>query len=446
MARKPKHEEHENHERWLISYADFITLLFAFFVVMYSVSSVNEGKYRVLSDALVAAFRAPAKSMTPIQVGSAAKSPAGVQFSIRKSPAVVNLFDRPLPSPHGKDDQKEKAAQLNRQTKTQTQAQTKSQTQTQTKSNDHGQTQAASEAAAAIQKMADDVEHAMQSLIKQGMISVRRSTFWLEVEINTSILYSSGSARLESDSIPVLEELAKILAPFPNSLHVEGFTDNVPISTLAFPSNWELSAARAASVVTLFARAGIEPSRMAAIGYGQYRPVGDNNSDQGRTKNRRVVVVVLSGTDKHEVAQGAGAAPQQLKQQLNALAAAPAPATQTVSAAPAIQATPAAPAAPTAPATALFATTPHVPGEPIDITSQPVTDVGHFPIINLPIAVPAAPAVPTAPTAAPVTATPHVPGEPVDVTSQPVTEVGRFPIIDLPIAVPLPNHAAPEAK
>ena len=97
MARKKKHEEHENHERWLVSYADFITLLFAFFVVMYSVSSVNEGKYRVLSDALVAAFRAPAKSMTPIQVGTVAKSPSGVQFSIRKSPAVVKTFDRPLP-------------------------------------------------------------------------------------------------------------------------------------------------------------------------------------------------------------------------------------------------------------------------------------------------------------------------------------------------------------
>jgi hypothetical protein len=84
-----------------------------------------------------------------------------------------------------------------------------------------------------------------------------------------------------------------------------------------------------------------------------------------------------------------------------------------------------------------------MPGEPIDITSQPVTEVGHFPVINLPIAVPAASAVPTAPTKTPVAATPRVPGEPVDVTSQPVTEVGRFPIIDLPIAVPLPIRAAP---
>ena len=237
----------------------------------------------------------------------------------------------------------------------------------------------------------------MQSLIKQGMINVRRSTFWLEVEINTSILYSSGSARLESDAVPVLEELATILVPFPNALHVEGFTDNVPINTLAFPSNWELSAARAASVVTLFARVGIEPTRLAAIGYGEYRPVADNDSEEGRTKNRRVVVVVLSAAEKHEEAQSAE--PQQLQEQLNAPPSVPAPAAPTAGIAPVEHATSTVPAAPTAP-----------------------------------------------PAAAPVATTPRVPGEPVDVTSQPVTEVGRFPIIDLPIAVPLPIRAAPAEK
>ncbi len=397
MARKPKHEEHENHERWLISYADFITLLFAFFVVMYSVSSVNEGKYRVLSDALVAAFRAPAKSVTPIQVGSTAKAPISVEFSIRKSPTVIRTFDRPLPSPHSNAEKKEQAPQSTPQPKTPPQPQSKD--------NEHGQgqRQTASEAAAAIQKMANDIEHAMQSLIDNGTIKVRRSTFWLEVEINTSILYSSGSARLESGAVPVLQDLAKILTPFPNQIHVEGFTDNVPISTLTFPSNWELSAARAASVVTLFAKVGVEPTRMAAIGFGQYRPAADNDTEQGRTKNRRVVVVVLSSVDKSEAKKDA--APQQLQQELNAPPEAPpAPAS---GAAPTGHAAPVAPVAPTAPAARM---------------------------------------APVAPAAAPVTAAPHAPGEPVDVTSQPVTAVGRFPIIDLPIAVPLPATAAQPAK
>lgn len=95
MARKKKHEEHENHERWLVSYADFITLLFAFFVVLYSVSSVNEGKYRVLSDSMVAAFRSPTKSLMPIQVGNIVKpvgqcrraTADGYQPSDRQDPA-----------------------------------------------------------------------------------------------------------------------------------------------------------------------------------------------------------------------------------------------------------------------------------------------------------------------------------------------------------------------
>jgi hypothetical protein len=148
----------------------------------------------------------------------------------------------------------------------------------------------------------------------------------------------------------------------------------------------------------------------------------------------------MSGADKHDAAQGT--APQQLKQTLNA---APTPAAPAVGAAPAEHAVPAISAAPIAPAAAPVATTPHLPGEPVDIMSQPVTDVGRFPIINLPMAAPAEHATPTAP-AAPVATTPLAPGEPVDVTSQPATDVGRFPIINLPIAVPLPAHAAPGAK
>ena len=97
MARKKKHEEHENHERWLVSYADFITLLFAFFVVMYSISSINEGKYRVLSDALVASFRSPEKSMEPIQVGQIARSSQTPQFRTRDTSEVVLRPNLPLP-------------------------------------------------------------------------------------------------------------------------------------------------------------------------------------------------------------------------------------------------------------------------------------------------------------------------------------------------------------
>ncbi len=278
-GRKKKPEEHSNHERWLVSYADFITLLFAFFVVMYSVSSVNEGKYRVLSEALVAAFRAPQKSMEPIQVGNVRKTPLGVDFSVRDTPGVIQIFNRPVPTPKRQGDPPPPARRPAQKGTAGTGA-------TGTESGE-----------VAMRRMAEEIERAVQPLIEKDLIKVRRTKLWVEVEINTSILFGSGSARLESTAVPVLESLAQILSRFPNPIHVEGFTDAVPINTLAYPSNWELSAARAASVVNLFTRSGIEPTRMAAIGYGEFRPVADNSTEEGRARNRRVVLVIEAGAD-----------------------------------------------------------------------------------------------------------------------------------------------------
>ena len=143
--------------------------------------------------------------------------------------------------------------------------------------------------------IANQFESALSPLIKKDLISVKHNDLWVEIEINTSILFDSGSATLENDALPVLRQVADVLKKYPNSIQVEGFTDNVPIDTAIFPSNWELSAHRAASVVHLFMDQGVQPDRMAAIGYGQYRPIADNATPAGRSKNRRVVVVVLAG-------------------------------------------------------------------------------------------------------------------------------------------------------
>lgn len=237
MRRRKKQEEEENLERWLVSYADFITLLFAFFVVMYSISSVNEGKYRVLSDTLIQAFKNPPRSIQPIQ--------AGDDMAVGK------------PSPLSKE-------------------------------------KGAPSAAGALETMANQFKFALKNLIEQDLINVDRDKYWVEIEINNSILYPSGSARLSENAIPVLDKLAEILNRYPNPLQVEGFTDNVPIKNSQFPSNWELSAARAASVVRLFQEDGVAPDRMAAIGYGEFRPVATNATPEGRTRNRRVAIVVLA--------------------------------------------------------------------------------------------------------------------------------------------------------
>ena len=293
MRRKRGGEEHENLERWLVSYADFITLLFAFFVIMYAVSSVNEGKYRVLSDALVAAFRSQPMAIQPIQVGSSARAPFDVPAQLRQAPVAVEMSKVVLNVP--KDPSPSAANEAPAQPSPPESRPLDPRLDAMIRGSGIDEAHIES-AAQVIREMATRVEQAMESLIHEDLIAVRRNRLWIEVEIRTSLLFPSGSARLSPQAVPVLGQLAEILRPLPNRIHVEGFTDNVPINTLAFPSNWELSAARAASVVHLFTRYGVDPERMVAIGYGEHRPIAENDTEEGRVKNRRVVLVVLAGS------------------------------------------------------------------------------------------------------------------------------------------------------
>jgi chemotaxis protein MotB len=255
MARRKKHEEHENHERWLVSYADFITLLFAFFVVMYAISSVNEGKYRVLSETLNAVFSDPVRSKNPIQIGEISrgegeKSPApGISEDPSYAIELPELPHRPPP--------------------------------------------ASTEDIKTINDLSRQFSSALSELIESEDVLIKQGEDWLELEIKSRVLFESGEARLARAAVPVIGEIADILQTAANPIQVEGFTDNNPINTPRFPSNWELSAARAASVVHLLDRYGIQPDRMSAIGYGEYKPIADNDTEAGRQKNRRVVLVVL---------------------------------------------------------------------------------------------------------------------------------------------------------
>jgi chemotaxis protein MotB len=157
------------------------------------------------------------------------------------------------------------------------------------------ETTQSAEAVAQLETVAREVEQAMANLVDQNLIAVRRHGHWVEVEIRTDILFPSGVATLEPAAVNVMKQLAETLKPFPNPIRVEGHTDNRPISTRAFPSNWELSSARAASVVHLFTETGLQPARLAVIGLGEYRPAQDNATAEGRNANRRVVLVILSG-------------------------------------------------------------------------------------------------------------------------------------------------------
>ncbi|MCD5973441.1 MULTISPECIES: flagellar motor protein MotD [Pseudomonas] len=259
MARRRRPEEHENHERWLVSYADFITLLFAFFVVMYSISSVNEGKYKILSEALVGVFNEPERSMKPI--------PIGEQRPLSVKPA----------EPLVKDSEQV----------------------------DAGIGQNVTDP---LKEIADEVRDGFGDLIKSNQMTVRGNELWIEIELSSGLLFGSGDAIPSDKAFTIIEKVAKILKPFDNPVHVEGFTDDQPISTSQFPTNWELSSARSSSIVRMLAMEGLNPARMASVGYGEFQPVASNATAEGRGRNRRVVLVISRNLDVRRSLTASGSA------------------------------------------------------------------------------------------------------------------------------------------
>lgn len=244
--------EEENHERWLISYADFITLLFAFFVVMYSISSINEGKYRVLSDALVTSFSS-ASGASPIFDRTGDQKIQPIKINENRPASVLEADSRRSEREH----EVEEIIELN--------------------------------------EISGKIEKQFYEEINNKDIAVKSNDDWIEVEIKSSLLFRSGIASLNPDAIPIIADLAKIIAGYNNPVQVEGFTDNVPINNEQFSSNWELSSSRAVAVLEVLIKNGMEPESLAAIGYGEFQPIADNSTAEGRSKNRRVALIISRG-------------------------------------------------------------------------------------------------------------------------------------------------------
>lgn len=260
MARRRREEEHENHERWLVSYADFITLLFAFFVVMYAISSVNEGKYRVLSNSLVNAF----KNTT----GQSGGQPISV---IQGAPV---LPPKPIAKPERLHDAKKgDEVKAERRSK--------------------------------MKNVADEIMVALQPLVAQGKVRLLETSRGVTIEINDSILFPAGQAKLQVASINAMMAIAQVLSSSDFPITIEGHTDNIPISTQQFPSNWELSAMRATTVLRLFNEGGVGAERLTAIGYGETRPVETNTTIEGRARNRRVSILIDSNRPEEPTELGA---------------------------------------------------------------------------------------------------------------------------------------------
>lgn len=259
--RKRHVEEHENHERWLVSYADFITLLFAFFVVMYSVSSVNEGKYRVLSSSMEDAFKEhPLRGMEPIQVGEILRT-LDPEKQTRSGDGILPDY-KPKTGYESPSEGKDTVPE------------------------------GYEEGDSIVEKL-----ETVSDLFEENGIEVKLGENWVEVNLDSAVLFGIGNATLSEAAEPILDEITKALAGFDNPIKVEGFTDDIPIRNTVFPSNWELSAGRAASVVNYFAGLAIDPTRLAAVGHGENNPIGDNSTAEGRQKNRRIMIMISTDKD-----------------------------------------------------------------------------------------------------------------------------------------------------
>lgn len=253
MARRAIVDEKTRHERWMVSYADFLTLLLAFFVVMYSISQVNESKYRVLSNTMTAAFNQPELSIDPMQVGQVAKSNPLNVIEME----LTNLDDK---LGEGLGTEKGKSSEE-------------------------------------FQALSEELDLLFNDLIDKKLVSIKGNEEWLELELSAGLLFSTAEAILGQDAEIILNEIAQILYDHDRPVRVEGFTDNIPISTPQFPSNWELSAARSAAVVELFVESGLDPAKLAAVGYGEFQPKTENDTPQGRAINRRVVLMISKSNE-----------------------------------------------------------------------------------------------------------------------------------------------------
>jgi chemotaxis protein MotB len=252
MIQHRKKESHENHERWLVSYADFITLLFAFFVVMYGMSAVDAKKMKQVAFSFQQAFSVTGNAA----LDSIPVIDAKLAQSIVNSPLVL-----PELSPITNGLVQKEQVELQR---------------------------IEQDIHEVLQKSSDS-KHLLQ------MVNLYVDEYGLVISLSAKYFFDSGKAVLRSEVFPIIDQIAHIIQPLDREIRIEGHTDDVPIQTPSYPSNWELSAARATHVIKyLLEKFNFPPQRLSAAGYAEFRPIALNSTEDGRARNRRVDIVLLS--------------------------------------------------------------------------------------------------------------------------------------------------------
>jgi chemotaxis protein MotB len=246
MSRKKAHASHENHERWLVSYADFITLLFAFFVVMFASSQTDKTKVQQISDSVKQA----------LEKGGVA---AAVREILGGTVDDKGKGNAQMKGPGGSEKKPQETVQA---------------------------------------ELTPSMQHltkALEEEIRLGKIEVHLEARGLVVSLREATFFPSGTDALDQETFPTLDKIASTVRDLPNSIRLEGHTDSVPIHTARFRSNWELSAARSIAMLDLLiTRYNVPKARMAIAGYADTAPVASNETAEGRARNRRVDIVILN--------------------------------------------------------------------------------------------------------------------------------------------------------
>ena len=248
MAKK-KHEEHENHERWLVSYADFITLLFAFFVVMFATSQTDKAKAQAVADSVKKALEGQSfSSMVKVLLGGAPDQ-KGQGNAQRNGPGGQRKVVK-TEVPHGK----------------------------------------VVELLPSLETLSKELEQE----VKSGKLQISMGARGLTISFMQAALFPSGGDEIAPSFYPTIDKIVDAMKQVPNPVRTEGHTDSVPIHNSRFRSNWELSAARSIALVEVFTEKGVPRERLSIAGYADTDPLDSNDTEQGRQRNRRVDIVILN--------------------------------------------------------------------------------------------------------------------------------------------------------
>ncbi|WP_448552096.1 flagellar motor protein MotB [Thalassotalea montiporae] len=250
--------EHDDVHRWLVSYADYMTLLFALFVVLYAMAMINEEPFETMTDSIGRVFQANDElpknrghgdDILPVNssktnkrlYGDGLKDDAGPELTDGQ-PILSNIAD--------------------------------------------------SDVGTNLTSLEEKLHTALYDIIESGYAQLKIDGDWLEIELNSGLLFPSGSSSPTRSADAILTVINQVLADVTNFVRVRGYTDNQPINNEIFSSNWELSVSRATAILRLLEELGVTPARMAIEGYGEYYPSADNSTSQGRAQNRKVVIAI----------------------------------------------------------------------------------------------------------------------------------------------------------